>query len=97
MLQGESLRGAIRAIVERHLDLDRYRVFLFGSESTRTAVLASDIDIGILGDEPVPGRVMESIREELERLRTLRTFDLVDFFSVEDSFRSAALKHAERL
>ena len=91
------LRHAIRFIIAQHLDPRNYRIFLFGSAVAGTPLRASDIDIGILGDESVPGRIMERIREELDRLRTLRRLDLVDFRSVDESFRNAALKHVEQL
>jgi hypothetical protein len=97
VLDGGALRAAIRAVVERHLDASRYELFLFGSEGAGTATRGSDIDIGILGAEPVPGRAMERIRQELDGLRTLRRFDVVDFCNVDESFRRSALKHAERL
>ena len=95
-LEGE-LRAAIRAVLHRHLDMNRYRVYLFGSGSTGTALRSSDIDLGIEGDERVSGRVMVRIREELERLRTLRRFDLIDLADMDESFRNTALKDAEQL
>ena len=97
VLSGDSLRLAIRESVQRFLDLERYQLFIFGSEATGVADRCSDIDIGILGPQPVPGRTMERIREQLETLRTLRVFDLVDFSTVDDSFKTEALAHAERL
>ena len=81
----------------RFLDLPLYNIFIFGSEAVGTADRRSDIDIGILGPQPVPGAVMQRIREDLEKLRTLRQFDLVDFSQVDASFRAEALQHAERL
>jgi predicted nucleotidyltransferase len=97
VLAGSDLRAAIKEIVSRHLNLSRYHLFLFGSESAGTTMRGSDIDIGILGDGPVPGRIMERIRSDLETLRTLRRFDVVDFFGIGENFRSAALRNAERL
>jgi predicted nucleotidyltransferase len=91
------LHAEIRGILARHLDLTRYHLFLFGSESSGTASRGSDIDIGILGEEPVPGRVLERIREDLDTLRTLRRFDIVDFCSVDSAFKKEALKHAKEL
>ena len=96
-LAGEALRTAIRAAVRRFLDPENYELFLFGSEATGTADRRSDIDVGILGTQPVPGAVMQRIRHELETLRTLRPFDVVDFSRVDESFKSHALDHAERL
>ncbi len=96
-LEGGALRRAIRDSVHRHLDLGNHQIFLFGSEATGAAGRTSDIDVGILGPQPVPGSVVERIRQELDTLRTLRTFDVIDFSRVDDAFKSAALAHAERL
>ncbi|MBI5017269.1 MAG: hypothetical protein HZB55_17520 [Deltaproteobacteria bacterium] len=64
-LAGATLRRAGREAVGRHLDVDAYRVFLFGAEAEGTARPGSDV--GILGPEPVPPRVIQAIRAELER------------------------------
>jgi predicted nucleotidyltransferase len=93
----ESLRSEIRRILNHHLDLKHYRVVLFGSESTGTALHGSDIDIGIEGDHRIPGRIMERIRQELEGIRTLRRFDVVDLSCTDENFKRAALKNAEQL
>ena len=97
VLAGPSLRRAIRECVQKVLDLERYELFMFGSEASGVADRRSDIDVGILGAQPIPGAVMQHIREELETLRTLRAFDVVDFSSVDESFKAEALAHAERL
>ena len=97
VLAGDSLRLAIRESVRQFLDPERYQLFIFGSEASGVADRRSDIDIGILGPQPVPGAIMQHIREQLETLRTLRAFDVVDFSAVDDSFKTEALAHAERL
>jgi len=97
VLSGDSLRRAIRESVQRYLDLEHYELFLFGSEASGAADRRSDIDIGILGPHPVSGVVIQRIRQQLETLRTLRPFDVVDFHAVDESFKVEALKHAERL
>jgi predicted nucleotidyltransferase len=96
-LSGDALRHAIRDSIRRHLDLESHQIFLFGSEATGAAGQTSDIDVGILGPRPIPGSVVERIRQELDTLRTLRTFDVIDFSRVDDAFRSAALANAEQL
>lgn len=96
-LSGDALRRAVRESVGKHVDLSCYQVFLFGSEATHTSDRASDIDVGVLGPSPIPGAVVERIRQELQQLRTLRVFDVVDFCGVDSSFRVQALEHAERL
>lgn len=57
----------------------------------------SDWDIGIIGPEPVRGAILEELREELEELRTLHCFDVVDLTSTPAGFQSAALASAVRL
>lgn len=96
-LSGLALRAAIRNVVQPLLDLDRHQLFLFGSEASGLASRTSDIDIGVLGPDPVPGAVVQQIRERLDTLRTLRRFDVVDFGTVDEAFRTHALQHAERL
>ena len=96
-LHGESLRRAIRETMARFVDLNSHEIFIFGSEARSDRDDRSDIDVGILGPHPIPGFVMERIREELERLRTLRTFDVVDFAKVDESFKAVALQNVERL
>lgn len=97
VLAGSSLRDAIKDSVTKFLDLERYQLFIFGSEASGVADRRSDIDIGIFGPQPVSGTVMQQIRYELETLRTLRAFDVVDFSTVDASFKQQALEHAERL
>ena len=97
VLTGATLRTAIRESVRKFLDLDRYQLFIFGSEASGVADRRSDIDVGLLGPEPVSGAVLQRIRDELDSLRTLRAFDLVDLSGVDESFRTEALTHAQRL
>ena len=97
VLAGDSLRVAIREAVQKSLDLNIYKLFIFGSEASGGADRCSDIDVGILGPQPVSGAVMQRIREDLDALRTLRPFDVVDFSRADESFKAEALEHAERL
>lgn len=74
-----------------------YRVFLFGSWAEGNARAGSDIDIGILGDTPVPHRILIAIRQKMEDVPTLRKIDIVDLFRVSERFRTRALKQAKQL
>lgn len=84
-------------IVRRSLPKETYRIFLFGSWASLESLPTSDIDIGIQGPAPVDDLVMAQIREQIDRLPTLRKIDLVDLRSVEDRFREKAERNAERL
>jgi predicted nucleotidyltransferase len=93
----EGLRSEIRRVLIRHLNPNNYRMVIFGSEAAGTTLHGSDIDIGIIGNHKIPGRIVERIRQELEEIRTLRRFDVVDFSCMDENFRRAALKNAEQL
>ena len=97
VLAGTALRDAVRSVMRRHLEPASCDVFLFGSEAEGRATPRSDIDVGVLGPAAMPGAVMQRLRDELEQLRTLRSFDLVDFSLVDERFRKEALRHAEHL
>ena len=89
--------AAVAAIVRRHLPRTGYRAYLFGSRARGRARPTSDWDIGILGPEAVRGAVLEMLRDELDGLRTLHTFDVVDLSTTDDGFRAAALGEAVQL
>ena len=44
----------VKQIVLKHIPKDNFAVFLFGSRADGNAKPLSDIDIGILGPEPLP-------------------------------------------
>ena len=67
-------------------------VFIFGSRANGKAKPNSDWDIGVIGKKQIPGSALEKARESLEEIRTLQTFELVDFQKVPDSFKKIALK-----
>lgn len=96
-LAGSALRRAVREVVGRHLDLDRYQLSIFGSEAQGTARPGSDVDIGLLGPDPVPPHVVQRIRDDLEALRTLRLFDVVDLRRADARFRHEVSRTAEHL
>ncbi|MDP3956169.1 MAG: nucleotidyltransferase domain-containing protein [bacterium] len=79
-------------IISKQLDMTTTHVFVFGSHADGTAHAGSDIDIGIETSEPLPDATMALLKEELESLPTLRSFELVDFATVSDEFREVAEK-----
>ena len=68
-----------------------HRVVLFGSRATGRASERSDWDVGIVGPAPVDGATLERMRDALERLPTLRAFDVVDLCTAPAELRAAAL------
>ena len=85
------------AILRRHLPSPEYHAVLFGSRAHGKARPASDWDIGVLGPQRMRGAVIQAIRDDLEALRTLHTYDVVDLTTVPSTFREQALRHAIRL
>lgn len=91
----EKLKKEILEIAGKYLDLKKYKVFFFGSRVKGKNFPRSDIDIGVLGKEPIPIEIKFKIEEELEELPTLYKFDLVDFSEVSKDFKKEALKSIE--
>ncbi|MFA5431475.1 MAG: nucleotidyltransferase domain-containing protein [Candidatus Paceibacterota bacterium] len=90
----EKLKKEVREAIEKYLDLKKYKVFFFGSRVRRDNFEVSDIDIGIDGGEISP-EVKMNIDEEIERIPTLYTFDIVDFSKVSEDFKKEAFKNIE--
>jgi len=91
----EKLRGEIRDIAGKYLDLSRYKLFFFGSRTKGSSFVHSDIDIGIEGSEKVPAEVKLQMEEDLEKLPMLYKIDLVDFSEVSEDFKAEAEKSKE--
>lgn len=80
-----------RAIVLRALAGRGVRVFLFGSRARGEAHPASDIDIGVLPEEPLPRGLLAELREALEESAIPQTVDLVDLSEADPEFRARVL------
>ncbi len=57
----------------------------------------SDIDIGILGQSPVPNEQMLEIRAKVDAIPTLRKIEVVDLQTTDARFRAHAMKEAKQL
>lgn len=91
----QKLRQEIKNIVGKYLDTEVWKVFFFGSRVKGDNFLSSDIDIGIEGPTELPPKIKFEISEEIEKIPTLYTFDLVDFKSLSDEFRKETLRYIE--
>ena len=74
-----------------------YQAVLFGSRADGRHRDSSDWDIGIVGAKPLRGALVERLREALEDLPTLHTFEIVDLSTVPEGFREAALRRAVKI
>jgi len=91
----EKLKTQIAIIISKYLDLDKYKVFFFGSRVRQDNFPRADIDLGIDGPQSIAPEIKFNIEEEIDSLPTLYQFDLVDFQTVSDKFRKEALKNVE--
>lgn len=91
----EKLKAELKAIIGRHIDLSRHRVFFFGSRVAGVGDDRSDIDVGIEGADTISLTAMREIKEDIELLPLLYKIDIVDMFQTSDSFREVAKQHIE--
>lgn len=84
----------IQRKIKHLLPDDSYSVVLFGSRVTGTNRAFSDIDIGIIGDKPLPGKNYCDIVDTLEQSDVPYRIDVVDFACVSDTVKKHALMHA---
>lgn len=89
----EQMVAAVRQVLP---DRD-FRIVLFGSRARGTARPASDWDLGIQGPRPLTGEERQSIRDALEDLPTLHTFDVVDLTTARPAVRDSAQAGCVRL
>lgn len=84
-------------VVAKFVDPTQFQCFYFGSRVDGTSHERSDIDVGILGPEPIPFGTWGIIKDAIEELPTLYTIDLVDFGRVPVDFRAVALRSVETI
>ena len=77
----------VKQIVLKHIPKDNFAVFLFGSRAVGNAKPLSDIDIGVLGPEPLPTLIKEDLEESIFPYK----IDLIDFYKVDKDFKKEAL------
>lgn len=88
----ESVKKQIKDAVKKYLSDTNYKVFIFGSRASGEHRRWSDIDVGILGRQKIPGSTIMKIEEELENSRIPFKIDIVDFKTVSGQFYSLAFK-----
>lgn len=92
----KKLKKEILEIIFKYLPKDKCLIFFFGSFAKEQLFPSSDIDIGIISDEPIKNSVLVKIKNEIEGVKTLRDIDIVDFLSIPDErFINLALKEVK--
>ncbi len=72
-------------------------VVAFGSRATWTAKEYSDLDLAILGQEHLSGRITASLREEFVASALPFKVDVVEWARVDDKFRAIILRDGVEL
>ena len=75
----------------------RVKLFVFGSRATGRAGVRSDIDVGIDLGHTVAPEVLAAVRDAFDDLPILQKVDVVDFSTVDESFKSVALRQTMSL
>ncbi|MDE0260599.1 MAG: restriction endonuclease subunit S [Gemmatimonadota bacterium] len=81
----------VRDALRRHVP-DR-EVLAFGSRATWTAKDYSDLDLAIMGQEPLSLRVTSALDEALVESDLPFRVDIVDWWRIDDSFRAIIRRH----
>jgi len=84
--------NTVKTLALKHIPNDEYAVFLFGSWARNKQSGGSDLDIGVLGNKPLPARIKFELELELEESIVPYNVDIVDFSQVDETFRRVALK-----
>lgn len=85
----------VREILNRHLSGREARVF--GSRITGTCKPYSDLDIALVGPEPVAPVVMDRLREDFQQSDLPFRVDLIDWQAISPEFRAVIEKKYELL
>ena len=80
----------VRAALRRHVP-DR-KVLAFGSRANSRAKRHSDLDLAILGDEPLSLDTTSALAEELGESDLPFKVDLVDWTRIDEAFREIILR-----
>ena len=72
-------------------------VLAFGSRVTGNAKQFSDLDLAILGEEPIPAAALASLGDALDESNLPFKVDIVDWATTNDSFRRVIERQAVQL
>ena len=87
----------IKKTLLKFIDLNEYKIFIFGSRINGKAGKFSDYDVGILGKKPLPMHRLSLIKEAFEESDFPFRVDVVDFSLTSTKFRKIALVQAKEL
>lgn len=85
----------VRDIINRHVPGREARVF--GSRITGTFKPYSDLDIALVGPEPIAPAAMDRLREDFQQSDLPFRVDLIDWQAISREFRAVIEKKYEGL
>ena len=81
----------ILAILERHVP--ERAVWVFGSRATGTAKKFSDLDLAIIGDQPLSLHTQATLSDDFDDSNLPFKVDIVDWATTSDTFKAIILKN----
>ncbi len=85
----------IKTIVKQYLP--GKEICIFGSRTTSTYKPYSDVDLCVMGEEPLTLRQMAELREAFSESRLSMRVDVVDWASTTSEFRSIIQSQAVKI
>lgn len=82
---GPEHEAMVREMLMKHVP-DR-EVWAFGSRVTGTAKKNSDLDLAVMGDEPLPARVRSALNEAFDESKLPFQVDVVEWAATGKIFR----------
>ena len=79
--------ATVLEILHRHIP--QRTVLAFGSRVTHTAKPFSDLDLAVLGDEPLTSRLLGSLHDDFDESDLPFKVDIVDWTDASPGFRKA--------
>lgn len=94
-LSVKEIESKAAKIIRHHLGSSA-KIYLFGSQAKETNKETSDIDIAVAarGNQPIR---LSGIKEDLDKISTLRKIDIIDLSLTSEKFRKHILNYAIRL
>ncbi|NCN59308.1 hypothetical protein COW99_04250 [Candidatus Roizmanbacteria bacterium CG22_combo_CG10-13_8_21_14_all_38_20] len=93
----QELKCQLLKLMSYYLDLNKHKIFLFGSRVQGNNMERSDIDLGIEGYKPISPETRLKILEAIDKLPILYSIDLVDFTTADNKFKTVAKRYIEYL
>jgi predicted nucleotidyltransferase len=92
-LTDEQIKNNIIKIISKNLP--KSKIILFGSRAKTENTNTSDYDIAIETGQKIPADILDTIKESIEKLATLKKIDLVDFYLLSDNFKQIVLAEGQ--